>query len=140
MSIISDLKELKSGKPELRKFGLAVGGVFAALGLLMWLRGKGLFPYFLTPGLVLLGLGFTIPKVLKPVYWVWMSVGIALGFVISHILLTVFFFLVITPIGLVARAFGKDFLRLKLDREAKTYWLPVERKTPKSPAEYERQF
>ena len=47
-----------------------------------------------------------------------------LGFVVSHVILTLFFFLVITPVGLVARLLGKDFLSLKLDRETQTYWIP----------------
>ena len=138
--MLEDLKQLKTGRTELRKFGLLVGGVFAILGALMWLRGKGHFVYFLTPGVLLLALGVTVPKVLKPVYLAWMSVAVVLGFVVSHVILTCFLFIVITPVGLAARCVGKDFLRLKLDRQAKTYWLPVERGEPKSQAEYERQF
>jgi hypothetical protein len=68
-----------------------------------------------------------------------MSLAVALGFVVSGILLTLFFFLVITPVGWAARIFGNDFLSLKLDRTAASYWIPRERK-PKTPAEYERQF
>jgi len=140
MSIIEDIKGLKTGPRDLRKFGLLVGGVAAGFGLLMWARGKPHFVYFLSPGSLLLVLGAVAPKILKPVYLVWMSLAMVMGFVVSHALLTVFFFLVITPIGLAARLAGRDFLRLKLDRKAATYWLPVERKTPKTPAEYERQF
>jgi len=138
--ILEDIRQLKTGRAELRKFGLLVGGAFAVLGALMWLRGKGHFAYFLTPGVLLLALGLTVPKLLKPIYLVWMSVAVVLGFVVSHVILTLFFFLVITPVGFAARCVGKDFLRLKLDRKAKSYWLPVERGGPKSQAEYERQF
>jgi hypothetical protein len=138
--LLDELKELKTGPRELRKFGLLVGGVFAALGAIMWLRHKPHFPWFLTPGVVLMAFGFVWPKALKGVYLVWMSLAILLGFVVSHVLLTVFFFLVITPIGLVARCVGKDFLRLKLDRKATTYWLPRETPANKSPEQYEQQF
>lgn len=138
--ILEEIKQLKSGSRELRKFGLLVGGVFAMLGVLMWVRGRAHFPYFLAPGVLLLALGAVFPKGLKPAYLAWMSLAIVLGFVVSNVLLTVFFFLVITPVGLAARCFGKDFLRLKMDRQAKTYWLPVERRGTKSSAEYERQF
>ena len=138
--LLEDLKQLKTGARELRKFGLLVGGVFAILGALMWARGKGHFVYFLTPGLLLIVLGLIAPRILKPVYVAWMSLAIVLGFVVSHVILTIFFFLVITPIGLAARCAGRDFLRLKLERQARTYWLPVERRGPKSPADYERQF
>lgn len=137
--ILQEIKQLKTGPRELRKFGLLVGGVFAALGLVLLLRHRPAAPYFLAIGGVLMALGAAWPRGLKYLYIVWMSLAIALGFVVSNVLLLVFFFIVITPIGLVARCAGKDFLNLKLDRAAKTYWMPREHKT-KTPADYERQF
>ena len=138
--LLDDIKQLKRGKPELRKFGLLVGGVFAVLGLLWLLRGKAHPAWLLAPGIALVVLGAALPGVLKPVYLVWMSLALVLGFIVSHVLLTLFFFLAITPIGVVARLTGKDFLRLKLQPDAKSYWIPRSRSAPKSPAEYERQY
>jgi Saxitoxin biosynthesis operon protein SxtJ len=139
MNIRDDIKQLKTDSRDLRKFGLMVGGVFAVLGLLFLLRHKGHWPYFLWPGVALVLFGAIIPRALKWVYVAWMSVAFVLGYVMAHVILTLFFFLVITPIGLVARLFGQDFLSLKLDRAAKSYWLPRGPKA-KSPADYERQF
>ena len=137
--ILEEIKQLKTGARELRKFGLLVGGVFAALGLVLWLRHRPSCPYFLAAGALLIGFGLVAPRALKYVYIAWMFLAIVLGFVVSNVLLVLFFFVVMTPIGLVARAVGKDFLSLKLQRAAPTYWIPRERKT-KSPSEYERQF
>ncbi len=135
-----ELRGLKTGARELRKFGLTVGAVFAALGLVMWARGKAHFPWFLAPGMVLLALGAALPKALKPVYIAWMGLALALGFVVSHLVLTLFFFLVITPVGWAARLLGRDFLRRKPDRQAPTYWLPREGPKTKAPSEYEQQY
>ena len=137
--IREEIKKLKRGERELRKFGWLVGGVLIALSILMWLRHKTYFPYFLAPGVLLIGSGFLFPKALKQVYIAWMSAAIVLGFVVSNIILALFFFLMITPIGLTARLLGKDFLRLKIDREAPTYWIRREQ-IAKTPAEYEQQF
>jgi len=139
MNIREDIKQLKTGEHDLRKFGLLVGGVLAALGLLFLWRHKAPYPYFLWPGAALAALGAVFPRALKWIYIAWMSVAFVLGFVMAHVILTVFFFLIITPIGLLARLFGQDFLSLKLDRTARTYWLPREKKS-RSPSEYERQF
>jgi hypothetical protein len=139
MNIREDIKQLKTGDRDLRKFGLVVGGVFAALGLFFWLRHKAAFPYFLWPGAGLMVAGMIVPRALRHVYVAWMSVAFVLGFVMAHVILTLFFFLVITPIGLLARLTGKDFLSLKLDREAKSYWIAREQKA-RSSADYERQF
>jgi uncharacterized membrane protein len=137
--IREEIKQLKTGERELRKFGWLVGGVLAVLGILMWLRHKTYFPYLLAPGVVLVVSGFLFPKVLKYVYIAWMSAAIVLGFVVSNVILTIFFLLVITPIGLIAHLCGRDFLRLKIQREAPTYWIRRER-VAKTAAEYEQQF
>lgn len=137
--ILEDIRELKTGERELRRFGLLVGGVFTALGILLWLRGRTWFPWLLAPGVVLMVVGSLFPRRLKQVYTVWMTLAIGLGFVVSTILLTLFFFLVITPVGLAARMVGQDFLRLKLDRKTSSYWISRER-TGKTKADYERQF
>lgn len=137
--ILDEIKQLKTGTRELRKFGLLVGGVLAVLGLLMWVRGKPHFPWLLAPGVALLALGLILPRSLKYVYLAWMSLAILLGFVVSNVLLTLLFLLVITPIGLMARLCRKDFLRLQIRPEASTYWLPRDHAAqPKS--NYERQF
>ena len=67
--------------------------------------------------------GAAFPKALKYIYLAWMILAIGLGFIVSTVILTLFFILVITPVGLAARLLGKDFLRLKLDRRETTYWI-----------------
>lgn len=137
--LLDDLKQLKTGQRELRNFGLLVGGVFLAMGLVFLLKGKAYHPWFITPGLALLLPGVLFPSILKPVYILWMALALVLGFIVSHVILTLFFFLVITPVGLVARMAGKDFLRLKLDPHASSYWIARDQRPP-DPARYERQF
>ena len=137
--IRDEIKQLKTGARELRKFGLLVGGVFALIGVILLLRHRPAAPYFLIAGALLILPGLIAPRALKPVYLVWMSLAIVLGFVVSGVVLILFFLLVITLIGSVARCLGNDFLNLKLDRTAASYWMPRERK-PRKPAEYERQF
>ncbi len=55
----------------------------------------------------LVAFGLVLPKALKPVYVGWMALALALGFVVSHVILTAFFFLVIIPIGLAARPWAR---------------------------------
>ena len=139
MTIREDIQKLKTGTRDLRKFGLMVGGVFAAVALLFWLRHKPVYPYFLGVGAMLIAFGAIWPRALKYIYIAWMSLAFVLGFIMAHVILTLFFFLVVTPIGLVARLFGKDFLRLKLNKAASSYWIPREPKV-QTAADYERQF
>jgi hypothetical protein len=137
--IRGEIQQLKTGPREWRKFGLLVGGVFTGLGVVSWLRHKAAAPYLLTPGVLLVFCGLVMSQALKYVYLLWMSLAIVLGFVVSSVLLFLLFCVVITPIGFLARCSGKDFLGLKLDPKAASYWLPREKK-PRKPQDYERQF
>jgi Saxitoxin biosynthesis operon protein SxtJ len=139
MSIFADFKKLKTGPRDLRKFGLTVGGIFVLLGLLFLLRHKVRSPYFLGVGAALIAFGALWPRALKSIYIAWMALAFTLGFVMSNVILTLFFFLLVTPIGLLARLFGKDFLARKWDKEAASYWIPCAKET-KTAQSYERQF
>ena len=135
-----EIKQLKTGQRELRKFGFLVGAVFTLLGVWFRWRGKGRYPYFLAPGAVLVVLGTVAPRALRLIYVGWMSLAFLLGFVVSNILLTLFFYLVVTPIGLVARLAGKDFLNRKLDAQTESYWIMRDRSVPEQKKNYEQQF
>jgi hypothetical protein len=139
MSIRADLEKLKTGARELRKFGLMVGGVFVLIGVLFLLRQRSSYVIFVGVGAVLMTLGGIWPRALKYVYLAWMALAFALGLIMSNVILTLFFFLLVTPIGLVARLFQKDFLARKWNKQAASYWIPcaTEKKIAGS---YDRQF
>ncbi|MGA8151678.1 MAG: SxtJ family membrane protein [Terriglobales bacterium] len=54
------------------------------------------------------------PQIYRPVAVVWLGLSDLLGAVVSKILLSLVFFLVVTPISLVRRLFGKDSLKLRI--------------------------
>jgi hypothetical protein len=139
MSIHADLKKLRTSAGDLRKFGLTVGGVFILLGVLLLLRHRSSYLSFLCAGALLMASAVIWPRALKYVYIAWMALAFTLGFIMSNVILTLFFFLFVTPIGLLARLFQKDFLARKWDKRAASYWIQCgrEMKTAKS---YERQF
>src|ERR1041385_2576108 len=139
MNILEDIKQLKTGKRDLRKFGSTVGGVLVVLGVLLFLRQKSNYSYFFWPGIALLVFAAVCPAALKQIYIGWMTMAFVLGFIVSHVILTLFFFLIITPVGLAARCLRKDFLSLTRDRQSVSYWIH-RHDPPKTLADYERQF
>ena len=138
--IAEEIKALKTGRNELRKFGLTVGGVFGALALLFYFRHKPAYILFAALSAPLVLLGMIFPRGLRIVYIGWMSMALVLGTVVSTILLSVFFYLVITPVGVLARLLGKDFLSLKLSPTAASYWMKRAATDAKTKAHYEQQF
>ena len=58
---------------------------------------------------------------------------------LTTVLLTVFYFVVMAPTGWIARAAGRDFMQRRFDKNAPTYWSP--RATPEAgPERFEKQF
>jgi len=128
MSIVQEIRELRPDRRELRKFSWVVGGILLLLAAVLWYRdpARGTAPVLAWIGAPLIALGIVVPAVLKPLYYAWMSLAVVLGFVMTRVLLTVFFFVVLTPFGLVIRLLGRDLLHRRLDRQAATYWLDKE--------------
>jgi hypothetical protein len=108
---------------EIRNFGL----LFAALGVfagafMVWKENHNSWIAFGLAGIFLL-MGLFLPRLLGPFYRVWMRFAALLAWVNTRVLLTVFFFVVLTPIALMMKLFGKDLLNQKFDRSARSYWV-----------------
>ncbi len=127
-AIADEIRALDTGRKALRNFGLVVGGVFVGIAVVVaWRWGWVLTPLGTGLGVVggaLVVFGFVAPGLLRPVYRVWMGLAVVLGFVMTRVLLTVVFVLLIIPIGLVLRLVGKDLLDGQPDPEAASYWKP----------------
>lgn len=113
-------------KRELRKFGLTMACAFAVFGGLFLWRVKPVWPYLFGIAALFLISGVIIPKALAPLEWAWMKMAYLLGQVMTRVILSLAFYLVITPLGLIMKMFGKDQLHRKFDRSASTYWIPVD--------------
>lgn len=138
--IREQIKQLQTGKRELRNFGLLVGGVLFALALWWWWRGRWGYVFFLAPSLALMVAGAAWPRSLRYLYIGWMTLGIVMGVVVSTILLTLLFYFLVTPMGLIARLMRKDFLHRRLEPDAKTYWMKRKPLSSKPIERYEQQF
>jgi hypothetical protein len=91
-------------------------------------------------GLAVGALGLLAPKRIRLAYCGAMFVAFPIGWVVSHVLVTVLYGVVMTPIGFLLRALRRDRLRIERPRpEAyETYWTP--RPESKDMARYLRQF
>jgi len=118
---------------QLRQFGYAGLIIFGALGawalVYQTLLGYGLGESYMIVGGLLValsaccGLGaIAWPKAVRPIYIVMALVAFPIGFVISHVVLALVYYLVFTPIGLIMRLLGKDLMHRKIDPDANTYW------------------
>lgn len=134
-----EFKNIRETKKDLRKFGLTVGGVSLLISALLFYFDKLAAPYFGVIGAILFLTGIIFPQVLKLLNKIWMGLAIVLGFFMSRLILTILFYLVLTPIAFIAKIAGKKFMIMKYDKSLKTYW---EKRThiQKKQIDYERQF
>jgi len=111
-----------SDTKRLRSFGLIVGSIFTLIGVwpAVW-RGQPLRLWSLILGGVLMALALVWPRSLTQVYRLWMTVGEVLGWINTHLILGVLFYLVFTPLGWCMRLRGKDPMQRTLAPEAESY-------------------
>jgi uncharacterized membrane protein len=109
-------------RKQLLSFGLIMA---AAFGILALIRARHhtldrvTFVY-LAAGCAFALTGLALPRVLEPVYRVWMKLAEGLGWINTRIILVVVYYLVVTPIGLVMRLAGRSPIASRSD--AKSYW------------------
>lgn len=110
-------------KKEIRKFGLIALSFFGCLCLLGIIYKKPVPAYFFG-GLSLLGFGLTvIPGQLKPLHRAWLTVAHAIGKIFTFLMLTLAYYMVITPAALLKRVFGGSPINTKIDKNIKSYWV-----------------
>ena len=136
--MFEELNSIKSGRKDLKKFGFTVGFILMMIGFFLFVREKDSFIYFLSTGLLFVGLGIITPVVLKPVYKFWMTFAIIIGWVMTRVVLSVLFYLIISTIGIFARLVGKDFLSLK-SKNNDSYW-NMRNKDYELNQDYEKQY
>ena len=123
--IIQEIRTLDTSSKEIRKFALVIAIAMGVIGIFISLKAHNLdiSIWLWGIGLLFLILGFILPFILRPVYRLWMLLAFFIGGIVSRVILTVLFYVVLTPTGLVLRLFGKDILDKKFDKRRESYWV-----------------
>lgn len=130
--------EESPSKSELRKFGVVMIVGFGLIGGFLAWTGR------MTPAVVCWGVGagmgllaILLPGPARPVYRVWMAVARFLGRINTTILISLFYIVMITGLGLIFKVIRRDALRLRRG-SAESYWVP--KQLSKDPASYFNQY
>jgi len=109
-----------------KSFGLLFFIVFLAFALWPLKSGESLNLYLILISIIFLILGVINSKLLSPLNNIWIKFGEILGMIIAPIVMALVYFIILTPVSLIVRIFGKDLLGLKFLKKQDTYW--IERK------------
>ena len=134
------MKYFDPSKKQLKQFGLLMAGMFCLFATIFvyksWYVAMGvlgvLIIFFSVMALVL-------PIGLLPFYKQWMRFAEVIGNFNVKVLLSITYFLVFTPIRIVASVFRDDPLRRKFEPEKDSYWIDCEPRDS-DPKSYEKQF
>ena len=111
-----------------RSFGILFFVVFLIISLWPLKNGNTLNFYFLTASIIFLILGVINSKLLSPLNKAWIKFGEILGLIIAPIVMGIVYFVILTPVSLIVRLFGKDLLGLKFLKGKETYWIKRNKK------------
>jgi saxitoxin biosynthesis operon SxtJ-like protein len=122
-----------------RAFGWTFVAVFLIVGLWPLGFGGGLRWWSVVVGAIVMLATLAMPALLTLPNRLWLRFGALLHRLVSPIVLAFMFYVVITPMGLLMRAFGKDLLRLRRGDPSASYWLKRDPPGPK-PSSMSKQF
>ena len=122
-----------------RNFGLVMAAVLAAIGVVPIVHGGGLRLWALGLAAAFLICALAAPPLLAPLNRLWHRLGLAMHAVVNPVVMALVFYGAFVPTAIVLRLCGKDLLRLKWERAAKSYWIVREPPGP-GPASMSKQF
>lgn len=136
--MFEEIKNIKTNNKDIRGFGITIGIILFIICAILFYYDKSSYQVFAYIGGGFIALGAIIPILLKPIYILWMTFAVILGWIMTRVILSMVFYLIITPIGLITRLIGEDFLALK-KIDSSSYW--NKRDSPKElNQDYEKQF
>ena len=112
-----------------KSFGFIFGSIFFLILLYFYITSGEIKKWLLIISILFFTTAILYPNLLKPLNYLWFKFGIYLGKIANPIIMSVIFFLVVTPIGIIMKIFKKDLLNLKFNNK-KTYW--IKKNGPKS--------
>jgi hypothetical protein len=139
MATIEEIRNIKGDKSDWKKFGITMGIILTIIGFFLLWKKNNNYDYILYLAAAFFITGLILPSILRPIYKAWMALAMVMNFIMTKIIMAVIFYLIVTPTGFIASLTGKKFLDMKIDKNAKSYWVTRE-KTQKVKSDYERQF
>ena len=119
---------IQTEKPSEKSFGVVFSIVFLIVALYPLITSESLRIWALVVSIIFFLLAFLAPKILVLPNKLWFKFGLLIGSIVAPIVMAFVYFVTVLPTGLIMRLLGKDLLKQKLDKNAKSYW--IERKEP----------
>ena len=120
--MFEEIKNIKTGKKYLRSFGITFGIIFLIITFYLFCLENESYQIIFYLSVSFIAFGLILPNFLKPIYIIWMTFAIFIGWIMTRVILSLLFFIIVTPVGLALRILGKDLLDLNKQDIQKSYW------------------
>jgi len=137
--IVLQIKNISTGKSDIQKFGYTIGTILLIVAVFLVFKGKGSFQYLIIISSFFFCFGLITPIILKPLYIIWMVFAVILGWFMTRLILIILFYFILTPIGLVGKLFGHNYLGNNFNSSTKSYWNLIDSKSEIN-QDFEKQF
>jgi len=119
-----------------KSFGVVFSVAFLLISIAGFWNNTNWYMHTILASLIFVILSFIKPVILRPLNFVWFKIGLLLHSIINPIIMSILFFIVITPFALIMRLFGKSPININYDNSAKSYWIDSEKTT----TDFNKQF
>ena len=106
-----------------RSFGLLFFVVFLVIAFWPLTKKSEINLYLISIALIFFVLGILNSKILSPLNKAWIKLGEILGRIVAPVVMAIVYFIILTPISLLVRLFGKDLIGMKFSNDIKSYWI-----------------
>ena len=114
---------IQTEKPSEKSFGVVFSIVFLIVALYPLINSESLRIWALVTSIIFFFFAFLAPKILVLPNKLWFKFGLLIGSIVAPIVMAFVYFVTVLPTGLIMRLLGKDLLKQKLDKNAKSYWV-----------------
>ena len=112
-----------NNRKEWKKFAIGVAIILSVISAVQWYLDIEIYPYFFGSAFIILLSGLLVPVVIKPLFIAFSYLGFVLGWVMTRVILSLLYYLVFTPVGLILKLTGKKVLDTSFRSEQKSYWI-----------------
>jgi len=134
-----DLKDIRKDNKAIRDFGILIGFILLIIAGILLFKERESYELMILLGIAFISLGLGMPIILKPFYSIWMYFAVVMGWFMTRLILGLLFYIIVSPIGLISRLFGKRFLELRNNLLISSYW-KYKNNQRTSKEDFEKQF
>ena len=136
--MLEEIKNINTSNKDIKTFGITIGIVLFIIAVMLLSFNKEGYQILTITAVAFASLGLVMPVILKPIYLIWMVFAVILGWVMTTVILSVVFYFIMTPIGIITRLLGEDYLDLK-KLNVESYWNDRDSELEMK-QDYEKQF